>query len=54
MGEQLAALETRKVSRDEDGLAFATIECDEPLDIADRDHRDRGGDPYNRLGRKTR
>ena len=51
IGEQLSTLEPESVRRDEDGLAFATIEFDGDLDLTDRD---RGGDPYNRLGRNTR
>lgn len=51
IGEQLAAREPRVVGRDEDGLALATIECEGPLELSDRD---RGSDPYNRLGRNMR
>ena len=56
IGEQLAAHEPRAVGRDEDGLALATIDCEGPLEIDDREPgRAHGeGDPYNRLGRSIR
>ena len=51
IGEKLSVREPESVVRDEDGLAMATIQCDGPLDLADRS---RGGDPYNRAGRRMR
>jgi len=51
IGDQLATHDPRRVGQYEDGLAFATIDCDGPLAIAGRE---RGGDPYNRLGRRVR